>query len=146
MNAISRFFSWLFGSPKPTFGITRRMTIDGIGLEKILVFAKGREATVQEMLMVTYAPCFKIEGTGEGSGFNCSTEEWNKLPGENETAAIQRIAREIAAEYPGMHVIAFAWPDSYPTIIAVIVTESAYASPFPTAEQSVVTGIKAMKD
>ena len=129
MNPISRFFAWLFGPPKVT--ITKRMTIDGIELEKILVYAKGREATLQEMLTVTSDARFNIQGAGEGSGFNCSTEQWDCLPGEDEAAAIQRISGEIAAKYPGMSVIAFRWPNSYPMIIAVIVTESPYEPPFP---------------
>jgi hypothetical protein len=118
------------------------MKINGIGLEKILVFAKDREATLQEMLMVTCASCYKIEG-GEGSGFNCSTEEWNQLAGERESAAIRRVAGEVAAKFPGMDVLAFAWPKCTPMIIAAIVTEGAFPPPFPEEEHFSVQGTAA---
>ncbi|HZZ78675.1 MAG TPA: hypothetical protein VFE62_09160 [Gemmataceae bacterium] len=140
MNVFSRFFAWLLGRPTgPTY--TKRSTIDGIELEKILVFAKGREATLQEMLTVISSSLFKIEGGG-GSGFKCSTEEWNQLPGETETSAIQRVARETSDKFPGMFVVAFAWPDTYPTILAAIVTTTYYPTPFPAAPHTLITGIK----
>jgi hypothetical protein len=143
MSLIARFFAWLFGNPQtPGPSFTKRMTIDGIELEKILVFTKGREASLQEMLMVVKDPRFNVQDRGTGSGFNCSTEEWNNLPGENEASAIQRIAREIAEKYPDMAVIAFAWPDSYPTIIAVIVTVTTYEPPFPLPGGSAATTFK----
>src|SRR6185295_390248 len=106
---------------KPSVHYSKRMRINGIELEKILVFTKGREASLVEMLTVTGDKRYTIEG-GEGSGFQCSTQQWDPLPGENEAASIQRIADEVAAKFPGMNVIAFAWPGASPMIIAAIVT------------------------
>src|SRR5260370_19477098 len=87
------------GEPKDTF--TTRMTIDGIGLEKIYVFAKGREATMDEMLMVFGDPHHQIGG-GEDSGFNFATEAWHTLPGGDAAAALQRSAQEGGDENPGL--------------------------------------------
>jgi hypothetical protein len=140
MNPFARFWNWLFGSPKIAF--TKRMTIGGVELEKILVHSKGREATLHEMLTVTSDARFQIQGGGEGSGFNCSTEQWDSLPGETEAAAIQRIADNIASQYPGMSVIAFGWPGSSPTIIAVIVTLGPYDLPPTLPAQSVARSKK----
>jgi hypothetical protein len=139
MNPFASFWNWLFGPPK--FAITKRMTIGGVELEKILVHSKGREATLHEMLTVTSDARFEIKGGGEGSGFNCSTEQWDSLPGESEAVTIQRIADDIAAKYPGMSVIAFGWPGSAPTIIAVIVTLGPYELP-PTLQPQYVARSK----
>lgn len=131
VDMISRFFAWLFGtpagSPPPR---PPRWKINGVGVEKILVFAKGREATVREMVGVSMDPRFEIQSF-QGSRMGCSTEQWDPLPGETESATIQRIAHETADKFPGLFVIAFAWPDSSPTIIAAIVTETLYKPPFP---------------
>jgi hypothetical protein len=141
MNPITRFFNWLSG--KPNYTITKNMSLNGVVCEKIYVFGKDREATLQEMLMVMKHPHFKLEGQEEGSGIRISTEEWNQRVGENLAASIQRVVRETAEKHPGLDVLAFAWPDSYPTVIAAIVTHGEFPNPFPTTTASAVTGFKA---
>jgi hypothetical protein len=106
-----------------------KMTIDGIDLVKIYVFAQDREASLDDMLMVIRDSRLKIAG-GEGAGFHSSTEEWRLLPGEDEPAAIERISREIGDRHPGKAVVALGWPGTFPTIIAAFVTEAEYRVPF----------------
>jgi len=108
---------------------TERMTIGGIGVEKIYVFANGREATLQEMLLVLGYPGCKLDG-GKNSGVQSATEEWRAMPGESDADALQRIARETADKHPSLAVLAFFWPDTYPQIIAAYVTETEFPCPF----------------
>jgi hypothetical protein len=140
MNVFARFFAWLFG--KPSFAITKRVILNNVELEKIYIFAKGREATLQEASMVIGHPHFQVTHQGEGSGLRFATEQWHLLPGEDEDGVIQRLARETAAKHPGLSVVAFAWPHRYPTIIVAIVTEGEFLCPFATEHQSTVTGVK----
>jgi hypothetical protein len=121
---LKSWFSRLFGRVQPS-----AFTVDGIAIEKISVYALGREATMLEMLAAMQSPHFEIHGGGEGSRMPCSTEEYNLASGERDADVVDRIARETAAAYPGKAVIAFDWPESDPMLIAVFVTASEFRSP-----------------
>ena len=140
MGLIARFVAWLFG--KPGFAITKRVILNNVELEKIYIFAKGREATLPEASMVIGHPNFQVVHQGEGSGLRFATEQWKSLPGEDEAGVIQRLAHETAAKHPGLSVVAFAWPHRYPKIIVAIVTEGEFKCPFADVLQSAVAGVK----
>ena len=125
----------VFSDRLPVRTITREMTIDGIKLEKIYVFAQDRAASIDDALMVIDDPRLTITGVAS-SGHGCSREEWHTLPGEDEPAAVQRIAREIADRHAGKSVVALAWPGTFPTIVAAFVTETEYCIPFPATSSS----------
>lgn len=127
MGVLARLLAWLRGAPNIHY--RKRATIGGVAVEKFYVFAQGREALLEEMCRVMGDPRFQIAGE-EQSGFKSATEEWRLLDGEDEAAAIRRIAHEIAAKHPGMSVLAFAWPGSRPTLVAAIVTVGEYTLPF----------------
>jgi hypothetical protein len=140
MGLIARFFAWLSG--KPNFTITKRVILNNVELEKIYVFAKGREATLQEASMVIGHPHFKVDYQGEGSGLRFATETWSLLPGEDEAGVLPRLARETAAKHPGLSVVAFAWPHRQPTVFVAIVTEGEFKCPFAEAQQCTAPGVK----
>lgn len=122
--SLKSWFSRLLGRGQPS-----AFTVDGIAIEKISVYALGREATMLEMLGAMKSPHFEILGGGEGSRMPCSTEEYHVAPGETGKDVVERIAREAAAAFPGKAVVAFDWPDSNPMLIAVFVTASEFRSP-----------------
>lgn len=139
MNFLSRLKSWLTGKPAP--GYKKRITYEGVGLEKVYVFARGREATVEELWMVLQHLLAKVISEPD-TGAQSATEEWNPLPGEDESASIQRLADESAARHPGMAVLAFAWPRSAPPLIVTVVTEGALINPIVAGAPHVRSGAR----
>lgn len=120
-------FSWiarLFQPAQP-----EPFTVDGIPIVRISAYARGREATVEEMMAPMQSPYYQIVGGGVGSVMPCSTEQYDPEPGESERDVVERIAQAVAAANPGKAVLAFDWPGRTPMLIAVFVTAREFHAP-----------------
>ncbi len=121
MGFFSRLFSWFGGADaKPASNATAPFSTR---LVKVSIYAKGREASAMEL--VTVIDDARVQGIFKGLNekrYHASTEEYNPKPGENDEATVERVAREVAQNFPGKMVHAMPWPGARPLLIVLFVT------------------------
>jgi len=118
VEILKKLATLLFGKSVANAPSEKRWMIDGVEVEKILVYFKDREATVDEMMMVVQEPRLKPQY----GALQCSTEKWTKHEGEAIATTVARIANEVSLLFPGQAVTALTWPGTDFAIIAAFVT------------------------